>query len=304
MVHYVRALYHYPDGTSSVDPPEPGQTATITFEAVDITHTSRGAKKMQRAKNIQSEILKQSAEDEQARAVADADADAAGGGGAATPGDAGAGAGALAKEAADPALDPAAPAALTTASSSSTAAGGEKKRGTEDDTSSPKGNGRQNKRQRQRYVAPAPAPVAVAAAPAAGTENDHAAGDDNSMLDPALQALAAQVSAPRGMPTTSAAAASSSAAMSMSMPMPMSMQHEPDQPPHYRDLLYGHPTHSHSVVASLPPAPAAHHHHQHRPDLVLDADMFGQLPGFEAFLAAQGSTTLGGGGEGGNGGGH
>ncbi|GAA5970205.1 hypothetical protein JCM8115_000774 [Rhodotorula mucilaginosa] len=299
MVHYVRALYHYPDGTSSVDPPEPGQTATITFEAVDITHTSRGAKKMQRAKNIQSEILKQSAEDEQARAAAAADGGVVG---ASTTGDAD---GPVKETAAAPAVDPALAPAVPAGAS-----GSEKKRGPEDDTSPvPKGNGRQTKRQRQRYVAPAPAPAPVAAA--SGTENvDHAAAaaaaaaaeDDNSMLDPALQALAAQVSAPRGMPTTSAGASPSSA-MPMSMPMSMSMQPQPDQPQHFRDLLYGHPTHSHSVVASMPPAAHHHHHHQHRPDLVLDADMFGQLPGFEAFLAAQGPSTLEGGG-GGDGGGH
>jgi hypothetical protein len=56
-------FFSLPDAPAGTAGAKAGSTAG------DITHTSRGAKKMQRAKNIQSEILKQSAEDEQARDV-------------------------------------------------------------------------------------------------------------------------------------------------------------------------------------------------------------------------------------------
>ncbi|GJN94020.1 hypothetical protein Rhopal_007083-T1 [Rhodotorula paludigena] len=47
MVHYVRALYTYPDGNTTTDPPEAGDPSaanvTVTFEQVDIQRTPRGA---------------------------------------------------------------------------------------------------------------------------------------------------------------------------------------------------------------------------------------------------------------------
>ncbi|GAA5999776.1 hypothetical protein JCM10207_005905 [Rhodosporidiobolus poonsookiae] len=52
LVHLVRALYHYPDGSTSADPPSPSSEAVVpvTFEAVEITRPSKLGQKAGRAK--------------------------------------------------------------------------------------------------------------------------------------------------------------------------------------------------------------------------------------------------------------
>lgn len=78
MVHFVRALYHFPDGTTSNDPPEPGQPATITFEAVDISRTPRGQQKLKRARGKQADDIFQAIRDATALAARSTAANAGG----------------------------------------------------------------------------------------------------------------------------------------------------------------------------------------------------------------------------------